>query len=219
MLIGGLDCSINSPGCVKFFLNDNLDIVWVDYLGFNTVKKLTNDKIRYFRKKDFKNNYDQVDWMLENGISEFFYGCEFFAVEGYAFAAKGLIFEIAEISGIAKHHIYHQNCKMRVYEPTTIKLFSTNKGNSNKVAMQEAYDKYPEISEKFDLNWMDDYLSPKSDIIDAWWITKLLQTELKIRNNLLDLNTLSTKQQQVFRKVSKKTSENLLQKPFLHKNA
>jgi hypothetical protein len=217
MIICGLDLSINSPGFVKFVLDDKLEITKVDYLGFNTVKKLTNDHIHYFRKKDFNNNYDQFEFM-QGEYSEFVFGSDYAAVEGYSFgSSKGLVFDIAEYCGNVKLSVYMMGIKMRVYEPTTIKLFSTLKGNSNKVAMQSAYNMYPNKDEQIDLNWLNDFDSPKSDIIDAWWIAKLLQTELKLRNNIIDLSTLNPKQQQVFQKVSKKSPENVLTKEFMER--
>ena len=45
MKIIGLDNSLSSPGVVKAELDDNLDIINMDYLTFTTVKKYSGGNI------------------------------------------------------------------------------------------------------------------------------------------------------------------------------
>ena len=123
MKICGVDYSINSPGIIKATLNDNLDIVDVDYLAFSDIKKTAelNSKIIYYQSKStkkenkqFKNNFEKYIW-FKNQIFDFIQDCEYCAMEGYAFAKKGLVFNIAESTMTFKLAVYENKISLRIY--------------------------------------------------------------------------------------------------------
>ena len=70
-----------------------------------------------------------------------------------------------------------------------------------------------------DLNHLPEYKNPREDIIDAYFILKLLQAELKLRHGLIELKSLSVKQIQAFNRVTKANPTNLLDRDFIEKKA
>lgn len=212
MIIVGLDLSINGSGCVKFILNDNLDIVGSDYLAFTQIKKNSSDKIFYFKKKDYQNYFDQnIDFC--NKIVDFCKDADYCSCEGYAYGSSaGLTFNIAEFSGKIKHSIYESGKKLRIYDICSIKMFGADRGNAQK---QDMVDSFLKLEQKeFDWSFLNKYDSPHTDLVDAFWITKLLQTELKLRMGLISLKDLTEKQIQIFNRTSKSSPQNLLTTDF-----
>ena len=65
-------------------------------------------------------------------------------VEDYAYAAKGQVFNIAELSGIIKFHIARVwNIPFLKIPPTTLKKFTTGTGTAPKeLMMKEVYKRY-----------------------------------------------------------------------------
>jgi len=100
------------------------------------------------------------------------------AIEGYAFGAKGQVFNIGENTGILKLKLAEKVANdINVIAPSAIKKFATGKGNANKVLMYEAFIEETEddLAELFEF---DPYAgqSPVSDIIDSYYIAKYSNT-------------------------------------------
>lgn len=216
MIIIGADISVNSPGFVKFELDNNLDISKKSYFGFTQVKKHESENIHYFKKDMFNNDYSQFEYMLQK-IKLFADVVDYLSFEDYAFSAVGRITQIAEFSSVIKMDFYRNNTKLRAYDIPSIKMFATGKGNGDKLYMEDAYNAL-QSTEKFDLSHLPNKgKSPASDIIDAFWIAKLLQTELKLRKGLIALKDLTEKQIQIFNRTTKSQKENLLSTDFYSK--
>jgi hypothetical protein len=222
MYIVGIDYSMNSPGVVKLYLDDVLEVIEVNYLGFSSVKKVAdvNPNITFYHAKNsFKNNFEKCIWMRDNIFSYFMDDLilpDFIAIEGYAFNAQGIVFDIAESTMCTKLKIYESNIPLRIYDPNSIKKFATSHGNSGKVEMVEAFDKYTGM--KPDYSKLPELNPPKEDLVDAFWTAKLLQIELKLRHGLIDLKDLPLYQIEIFNRVTKKNKENLLVQPFVQKD-
>lgn len=215
-----MDYSISKPGLCKFILDNNLDIEEKYYLTMTETKKYERKDcvIHYNTKKDFIDDIERKLW-VEEEIFNFLNNCDYVALEGYAFAAKGLIFDIAEGCGIAKRRLYKRGIKLRIYDPSSIKKFATNMGNADKIHMEEDYEK---CIDKFDLSFLPMVRegksgNPKDNVVDAFFICKLLQLELKIRHGLILLKDLDLKKIEIFNKVSKKYPESLLTRSFIER--
>jgi Holliday junction resolvasome RuvABC endonuclease subunit len=227
MKICGIDPSINGTGIYKLELDQNLTIVSYDYLSFTNTKKFETDNVISYKKNQFRNEIDKYDFML-NKIKSFVSDCEYIGIEDYAFAATGNVFDIGEFVGLVKHSLYHSGKKIRCYEPTVIKKFATSKGNADKVRMGDCFaDNYGQNdvcffknnpqNDKANLSFLPDNKSPKTDIIDAYFIVKLLHLEVRLRHGFdqlknFDLNTIS-----IFNTVSKSNPVNILARDFLVK--
>jgi Holliday junction resolvasome RuvABC endonuclease subunit len=133
------------------------------------------------------------------------------AIEGYAFAAMGKVFTIAEATFPIKMSIYNNGNKLRIYEPTAIKKFSVGNGIAGKDLMEK------EFTKRF--GFLDKLLgeNPKSDIIDAWFCCELLTAEIMLRKGFKTLKDFSDKQIEVFNQTSKANKDNFLVRNFLQK--
>lgn len=222
MIIIGADLSMTSPGLVKAVTNNKLDFECVDWIGFTSVNKtgkIYKDNIVTYKKFD---NYIDRSLFMKDKIKEFVIGSEYqpcvdyVAIEDYAFNAVGKSYHIGEFSGMIKTMFYEMGIPVRLYDIVNIKMFATENGNADKIKIGDAFNKYDGV-DKIGLTKLDDYKSPKSDVIDAWYIVKLLQTELKLRHGLVKLQDLSLKTIEVFNRVTKSNKENILVRPFLVK--
>lgn len=226
MIICGIDASLNSTGVVKLTVDEAFDVIDLDYMGFVQTEKYKTDKIRFHHKeKAFKNLPEKWHFMTSNIIA-FVSAADYIAQESYSYGSKGAaIFEIAEMAGILKQKIWELGIKHRLYEPTTVKMFATDNGQSNKIDMYLEYLKQSDTIDlsQFPIPVKKEGASPTSDIVDAHWIVKLLLLELKLRNGLLKMTDLPTKKQRtIFTKLKKiKKSKNemaLLDTPFIQKD-
>ncbi len=218
MNILGIDYSKNSPSVVILELDDNLDVVDLDYISFTSVKKTYNLdtlNLKFYHKDHFKDDYhkaqthrDDIDSFIDD------LKIEYAAFEGYAFAAKGKVFDIAEATACLKFMLYDYHIPMRFYDPNTIKMFATSKGNADKKAMQDHFDK---TVKELDLSHLPQYKNPKEDIVDAYFTAKLLQMELKLRRGIIHTRDLQEHEVKVFNRCTKSNPENILVRDFIQK--
>jgi hypothetical protein len=220
MKIAGLDISKNAPGCVKLTLDDStLDIKAVEFCGFTSVKKNEMSGINFFKKDDF--NFDQDQFIkLEKIIFDFLKDVEFIALEDYAYGGSGDMTGLAEFTGFIKIKQFLDGKKIRKYDIPSIKAFATGHGNSDKLSMYNAFIKEnemkPDIS-KMPVVAKGSGVSPTSDIIDAYWISRFLQLELKLRKGLIPLKSLDEAKIKLFNRTTKAQPENLLATDFIEK--
>ena len=220
MFICGIDYSISSPAVVKAELNDEMDVISIEYTSFSsTLKNCKLDpNLHHNSKKNFRNDMDRF-YFLRDKVVEFIYGNnipDYIAIEGYAMGGMGKVFNIAEATVLTKSVIYDNGTPLRIYTPSAIKKYATGNGSAGKVSMFNQFKK--ENQNYLDLSHLEDFKNPKEDIIDAYWIMRLLQTELKLRFGLISLKELSPKQIEVFNAVSKSNPTNILVRDFLQKS-
>lgn len=222
--IVGIDFSITSPGLYLLNVDKNFNSLESAFAGFTTVKKtaLLQRELVLLDKKSWNDDIHRFDILTEeiidfvdsntNSDTEVYVG-----LEGYSYASKGLIFNIAEATGLLKNKLWNNSCNIRIYDPSSIKKFATLLGNADKVMMGDAFvetvDKFkPVLNEG-----LTNYESPKADIIDAYWICQLLKTELMIRYGMVDMKSLPVKHIEIFNSVSKANKDNLLCRSFISK--
>lgn len=220
MVIAGLDLSISSSGVVKFYLDDKtLQIIDVKYLGFTSVKKNESSNIIHYKTNDFKTQYDKFNFM-NNKIQDFIEDCEYLAIENYAFGATGQIFSLAEFEGNVKINAYNNLKKLRIYDITSIKKYATGSGISDKISMYNSFvteQCIKPILNSFGPVNKSSGIATYSDIIDAFWIARFLQTELMLRHGIILLKDLSKDRIELFNRVTKSAPENLLSTNFIQK--
>ena len=220
MIISGIDNSKNSPGIVKFNIDDEtFKIVREEYLGLTMNKtkkpKISSDPnhlILELNGKDY-NDYDKINFMSSN-ITNFVSDCNYIAFEDYAYMANGRITDLAESVGVLKYLLYNKNISLRFYAPSLIKMFSTTNGAADKSLMIKQYE---QIGNPLNLpkNHLEEH--PYEDIIDAYFITKLLYTELAIRKGFIKLHELNEQQIRPFNHISASSKVNLLSLDFIQK--
>lgn len=99
--------------------------------------------------------------------------CVEVALENYAYAAKGRVFNIGENTGLLKYKLYTIGHVVHTYEPTVIKKFATGKGNAKKEQMYDAFYNETAVDIKAHLRYTKESCeSPISDIVDSYYICK-----------------------------------------------
>ncbi|MBT9159067.1 MAG: hypothetical protein DDT26_00316 [Dehalococcoidia bacterium] len=93
-------------------------------------------------------------------------------IEGYAMGSKGLVFNIAENTGLLKYKLWLGDYKFNIAAPSAIKKLATGKGNANKEAMDEAFTLETKINVKATLGASASSWNPSSDIIDAYYMMR-----------------------------------------------
>lgn len=229
MKIGGLDASMNSSGMWVIEVDDNFRVVSQDFAGFTDVIKTSKTSNKLFFHDDdwFENRYQKNQWMKDK-IVGFLSACDFVALEGAAFGAKGKLHDIGEFAGIIKFFILLHGTKIRIYEPNVVKQFATGKGNAKKIDMFESFKILSEMGMIKDLpsaEGREDGISPTSDIIDSFWMARCLLKELQLRVNpntetndqekkIFGLIEEKPKRTKISQK-KKKSKEKMMEKPFL----
>jgi hypothetical protein len=228
MLIAGLDISMNGTGAVRAELDDETyDITNIKYLGFSDKKKTVeiDNNIKLLRNCDFP-SYIHKFYKARDIIRDFLfdrrqsgdYVCPVYCgIEDYAFAATANAYHIGEFTMLIKQMLFDHGCKVRPYDITLIKIYATDNGNALKPHMIDAFNKHEGI--KFDLNEkLERDKSPTTDMVDAFWILKLLQTEIKLRKGIILMKDLPENQIRVFNRTTPTQKENILARSFIHKD-
>ena len=182
MVICGIDYSLTSPAiCVH-----EGDEWRYENCTFYYLKKKPGWSKQYRGKSypDWKSDQQRyqklTEWVLkivqDHGVTHAF-------IEDYAFAAKGLVFNIAENTGLMKYGLYASNIPFHTYAPMAIKKFATGKGNAAKSDMIEAFKNETGVSIYEAIGVKDTNGSPSSDIVDSYWIAKYVRESLKSGDN------------------------------------
>ena len=187
-MIVGIDYSMTSPAiccCEGKFKYENCNFMFI------TNRKKSegqwSPKIVGLPLYEYADNLERftklakitVDFIRENVIYNGY--TIHIGLEGYAFGAKGQVFNIGENTGILKYTLnkFSQG-ELKIFAPSEIKKFATGKGNANKILMYEAFVKETgdDLAKLFGI---DEYKGqgPVSDIIDSYYIAKY-------RNKLLN---------------------------------
>ena len=184
MRILGIDASILGTGFTLMEINDEYKTTDIKFLGFTQKKKLEyhseNLHICLLGKDYSDYPYHYRGKIILDFIKKYYdiSNIDFMAIEDYAFGANGHVFNIAETIGSIKNEFYVSNIPYKKYPPSTIKQFATGKGNSDKVFMGMAF----RGLQNGLLTNLEDYVSPKGDLVDSFWIAQLLRFELSYIN-------------------------------------
>lgn len=208
MKVAGYDLSMNGSGICILDLDENLDVVDCDYLGFTQVKKyeIEGHSI-YYRKDDFDSRYALTEMMIDE-ITKKTKDVSYAGIEDFAFGALGRLADIGSFVGQVAYDSWKRGIALKWYGPAINKKFFTGKGTADKIGMYNTFLEFDGI--KPDISYMPEPkdkggVSPTSDIIDAFSLAKLLQTELKIRKGILKIGELPKYRQELFYQKKKKT--------------
>lgn len=238
MFISSVDNSLTSPAIVTFELNEiTLEIISMNYFNVICDKPKKKDPEIYSEDKDhivtlrgYTDFYDRI--IRKNKfIADRIIESSHVAIENYSFSSVGLVYQIGECGGNLKTMLYLNNQNLRTYEPTSIKLFFSGKGNAKKYDMFRKYvelgnplglsDKLMKIGfdalDKYELTGKVKSFNPVEDIVDAYAIATLLHTELLLRRGLIAMKELTEKQIQTFNTIHRDIKTNILNMDFIKK--
>lgn len=220
MKICGLDLSMNSSGLVSFHLDENLNPISKEYMGFAPQKKKSKPLLNCVPYDKDNLHPLEKDIFICEKIIEFVNGSDFVAMEGYSYGSKGNTFEIGQFTGSVKYELIKNKIPFRIYDPTTIKMYATGSGNADKLEMYQSFlslnddmfniDKLPTV-------YISKGKSPTSDIIDAYFICCLLLLELKLRKGFVTIKELPENDIKIFNRVTKENPVNILAQDFIER--
>lgn len=219
--IAGVDASINGTAVTILELDEMFNIISASYKSYAPTKiQSAKDPLNLIRldksvKDGFGSSYEQYVWNSEN-FTGWVEGVQYAAIEDYAFAANGRVFDLAENTSLMKKVLWDQGTSLRKYEPTVIKKFATGNGAADKVKMKAAY--FDKHSGALDLsNILIDKDHPLEDIIDSFFIAMLLRIELMLRHGVVSMKELDTDVIWCFNRVSKSSPVNILNQEFIER--
>lgn len=215
MNICGIDPSINSTALTV--LNDTHDNKMIDFLIFGSIKKY--DIYENYKYLNFKDGNNYVNFFMKNNfvidnILNFLrkHNVEYIAIENYSYCSlTKTAYQIGEFIGCLKRELFNNNYKIRLYEPSVIKMFFTGKGNALKSQISDIIENYYEHEINTIVKELGDY---KYDIYDSFSIAMLLKKELYLKQNKNKL-VLNKVEENIFMKTHKKDKETLLDKDFI----
>lgn len=233
MKIVGLDISLDHGGVVILTKEGELE----NYCALTTVKKYVDVDSEHvllltkqekeepkesFRLRRIEEYWDRLDSFIHQDWGEPIY----FSVEGYSYSSQSTsICQIAELTGYLKYKIFEKGRFTRIHDPLSVKLFATNKGNCLKKEIVEKVQQYLSIPQglikkkeiKKRGEKIEEYNGPATDIADAYFLAKMLWTELMVREGKVTLEQLSEGERRIFLRTTKTYPVNLLARPFIHK--
>lgn len=153
----------------KFLAQHNFDCVIVPRYDGNTHRWLSNSTMA-------------IDTILKKyvGDDDFAFGSVLCAMEGYAYSASGLVFNLAEAAGAMKMMLFGNRIPFQIYPPTTIKKAICGKGNGNKTQVREGLEKI------YSVDFADYFgipvdISPSADLVDAMCMLHYLYGEMRVQ--------------------------------------
>lgn len=174
-VIAGIDYSLTSPAiCVHVGGEWSLDNCKFYYIVHKDKHLVVTDKLHgclYQAWATPEQRFQNLaKWSLDILLH---HQASFVSLEGYAFGARGQVFQIGENTGLLKNTIWKNNIPFEVTPPTVIKKYATGKGNSNKEKMWDAfieetgYNIFNILGQEERKNW-----APVSDIVDSYYLAK-----------------------------------------------
>lgn len=129
---------------------------------------------------DYKNDTERFYKLAQIIVSKIPVGCKI-AIEGYSFGSTGArLFQIGENTGVLKHMLMLSGHEFSTFAPTEVKKYATGKGNSKKDQMFDSFVRQTEFNESYirqTFNQQGEIKSPLADIIDSYYIAKILRSQ------------------------------------------
>ena len=174
MIIAGIDFSYGSPSIVVYDNTKEFTFENCKFFNLNKTKKVqgihSNIEINGFADWDTTEErfYGIATWAMD--ILQH-HKVEHVQIEGYAMgASSGLVFQIAENTGLLKHYMWKAGIKFDAIAPTAVKKSFTGKGNAKKEQMIEEFTRRTgvDISQMIGVN--SPTTKPVDDLVDSYAI-------------------------------------------------
>ena len=210
-LLLGIDPSLNGSG---FVLSIGEEIV--DYKFFTQVKRIAeeNKGRGILNRNDGPARLEVIEsWFLEflkDIQKEYKKLPDYAAIENYSFGSKSnSTFQIGGLGELYRLRLYCSGIPYREYEPSKVKKYATGSGNAEKSQMVLACYK-----EGFDVG---PYGKSGEDLADAYWINRMLFTELKLHENSSYADQILKYRSTTFTEVTKSFPTSIINRPFIAK--
>lgn len=177
MKFTGIDYSMTSPGCCIY---DTKKGIYEHYF-FNSRKtdyklpQSTKHRFVQLPYPDYENNVQRFG-NLAKILLETIPKDSIVGIEDYSMGSTGSrVFHIGENTGILKFLLYERGQECMLYAPSVIKKFATGKGNATKNKMYKSWIESEGLDIQKTMKPNSDIIgSPVTDIVDAFFLTKML---------------------------------------------
>ncbi len=175
-IVMGIDYSMSCPAACICLNEEEFDFKDCRFLFLTDTKKyqVFYENILVRPVPTYKSDEERFDKISYEFLSfADLHGAKEVSIEGYAYGGSGVVFHIAENTGILKHKLYNKEIPISVYPPSRIKKYATGSGRADKEQMYTAFVKETGVDLKKQLNYEKTKTeSPVADIVDAYYICK-----------------------------------------------
>jgi len=174
MLIG-IDYSITCPCLCLFDERKSFKFENCFFYYLTNTKKYADKIAPNITGESFQEYVQDVDRFdtISEWATNLCIGAADVGMEGYAYGAKGRVFNLAENMGLLKYKLYKHAIPVTIVEPAKVKKCATGKGNADKQVMYDTFSKETNTDLKSMFN-QKTLSNPVTDVIDSYYVLKAL---------------------------------------------
>ena len=174
MLIG-IDYSITCPCLCLFDERKTFKFDNCFFYYLTNTKKYADKIASNITGESFQEYVQDVDRFdtISEWATNLCIGAADVGMEGYAYGAKGRVFNLAENMGLLKYKLYKHAIPVTIVEPSKVKKCATGKGNADKQVMYDTFSKETNTDLKSMFN-QKTLSNPVTDVIDSYYVLKAL---------------------------------------------
>ena len=174
MLIG-IDYSITCPCLCLFDERKKFKFDNCFFYYLTNTKKYADKIAPNITGESFQEYVQDVDRFdtISEWATNLCIGAADVGMEGYAYGAKGRVFNLAENMGLLKYKLYKHAIPVTIVEPSKVKKCATGKGNADKQVMYDTFSKETNTDLKSMFN-QKTLSNPVTDVIDSYYVLKAL---------------------------------------------
>jgi len=174
MLIG-IDYSITCPCLCLFDERKTFKFENCFFYYLTNTKKYADKIAPNITGESFQEYVQDVDRFdtISEWATNLCIGAADVGMEGYAYGAKGRVFNLAENMGLLKYKLYKHAIPVTIVEPSKVKKCATGKGNADKQVMYETFSKETNTDLK-SVFGQKTLSNPVTDVIDSYYVLKAL---------------------------------------------
>lgn len=227
----GLDISLNHGGIVELVDGELTDFLYYTNKAGSAKQSKRGTRIepKIFKMKDKQFiGVARLNW-IEEYLVEILNSKkpDYVGLEDYAIRAEQGAHYLGEVGGLTRLLCWKLGTKLRLHDPTSVKMYAAHDGTCQKDAVQRAVEK------RWSVNFSSvDQPSPKptekkpnprqnkqtsEDLADAFAIAQLVRVELQLRQGTLLMSQLHEKEVRVFNRITKTYPINLLNREWIYK--
>ena len=174
MLIG-IDYSITCPCLCLFDERKTFKFDNCFFYYLTNTKKYADKIAPNITGESFQEYVQDVDRFdtISEWATNLCIGAADVGMEGYAYGAKGRVFNLAENMGLLKYKLYKHAIPVTIVEPAKVKKCATGKGNADKQVMYDTFSKETNTDLK-SVFGQKTLSNPVTDVIDSYYVLKAL---------------------------------------------
>ncbi len=174
MLIG-IDYSITCPCLCLFDERKSFKFDNCFFYYLTNTKKYADKIAPNITGESFQEYVHDVDRFdtISEWATNLCIGAADVGMEGYAYGAKGRVFNLAENMGLLKYKLYKHAIPVTIVEPAKVKKCATGKGNADKQVMYDTFSKETNTDLK-SVFGQKTLSNPVTDVIDSYYVLKAL---------------------------------------------